>query len=84
MTPIVRGKARFNVEFEAKISISATGDGLTFLDCLSFNPYNDGEDLRNQALAYRRRLGCYPEEICAVRSITPDQTVDFVRVIHFV
>lgn len=63
--PIVRGKARSNVEFGAKISISVTGDGLTFLDRLSFNPYNEGEDLRAQALAYRRRYGCYPEVICA-------------------
>ena len=63
--PIVRGKARCNVEFGAKISISVTGDGLTFLDRLSFNPYNEGEDLRAQALAYRRRHGCYPKVICA-------------------
>ena len=63
--PIVRGKARSNVEFGAKISISVTEDGLTFLDRLSFNPYNEGEDRRAQALAYRRRHGCYPEVICA-------------------
>ena len=50
--PIVRGKAKSNVEFGAKISISVTGDGLSFLDRLSFNPYNEGEDLRAQALAY--------------------------------
>ena len=62
--PIVRGKARINVEFGAKISISVTGDGFTFFDRLSFNPYNEGEDLRDQALAYRRRHGCYPEVIC--------------------
>ena len=54
-----------NVEFGAKISISVTGDGLSFLDRLSFNPYNEGEDLRAQALAYRRRHGCCPEVICA-------------------
>jgi hypothetical protein len=34
--PIVRGKARSNVEFGAKISISVTGDGFTFLDRLSW------------------------------------------------
>ena len=43
--PIVRGKSRCNVEFGAKISISVTGDGFTFLDRLSFDPYNEGEDL---------------------------------------
>ena len=33
--PILRGKARSNVEFGAKISISVTGDGFTFLDRMS-------------------------------------------------
>jgi hypothetical protein len=36
--PIVRGKARCNVEFGAKISISVTGEGFTFLDRLSYAP----------------------------------------------
>ena len=63
--PIVRGKARCNVEFGAKISISVTGEGFTFLDRLSFDPYNEGEDLKGQARAYRRRHGHYPKVICA-------------------
>jgi len=66
---IVRGKARCNVEFGAKISISVTGEGFTFLDRLSFDPYNEGEDLKAQAQAqaqaYRRRHGYYPKVICA-------------------
>jgi len=32
---------------------------------LSFNPYKEGEDLKSQAQAYRRRYGCYPKVICA-------------------
>jgi IS5 family transposase len=63
--PIVRGKARCNVEFGAKISLSVTGDGFTFLDRLSYDPYNEGDDLKAQAMAYRRRDGHYPEVICA-------------------
>ena len=63
--PMVRGKARCNVEFGAKISISVTGGGFTFLDRLSFDPYNEGEDLKAQARAYRRRHGHYPKVICA-------------------
>jgi hypothetical protein len=63
--PIVRGKARCNVEFGAKISISVTGDGFAFLDQLSQKPYNEGEDLKAQARACRRRHGHYPEVICA-------------------
>jgi hypothetical protein len=63
--PIVRGKARCNVEFGAKISISVTGQGFTFLDRLGFDPYNEGEDLKAQAKGYRRRHGHYPKVICA-------------------
>jgi hypothetical protein len=62
---IVRGKARCNIEFGAKISISVTGEGFTFLDRLSYDPYNEGEDLKAQAIAYRRRHGHYPKVICA-------------------
>jgi hypothetical protein len=40
--PIMRGKARCNVEFGAKISLSLTGEGFTLLDRLSFVPYNKG------------------------------------------
>jgi IS5 family transposase len=63
--PIVRGKARCTVEFGAKISVFVTGDGFTFLDRLSFDPYNEGEELNAQARAYRRRCGHYPKVICA-------------------
>jgi IS5 family transposase len=63
--PIIRGKARCNIEFGAKISISVTGEGFTFLDRLSYNPYNEGEDLKAQAIAYHRRHGHYPGVICA-------------------
>lgn len=63
--PIGREKARCNVEFGAKISISVTGEGFTFVDRLSYGPYNEGKDLKAQAMAYRRRHGHYPEVICA-------------------
>jgi hypothetical protein len=63
--PIVLGKTRCNVEFAAKISISVTGEGFTFLDRLSYEPYNEGEGLKAQARACRRRHGYYPKVICA-------------------
>ena len=63
--PIVRCKARCNVEFGVRISFSVTGEGFTFLDWLSYDSYNEGEDLKAQAMAYRRRHGQYPEVICA-------------------
>lgn len=66
--PIVRGKASCNVEFGAKISISVTGERFTFLDRLSYDPYNEGEDLKAQAMTYRRRHGHYPESFVLSRS----------------
>ena len=63
--PIVRGKSRSNVEFGAKISFLVTGDGFTFLDRLSFHPSNEGEDLKAQVFAYRRRHGHCPAVVCA-------------------
>lgn len=61
----MRAKARCNLEFGAMISISVTGDGFTFLDRLSYDPYNEGEDLKAQARVYRLRYGHYPKLICA-------------------
>ena len=61
----MRGKARRNSKFGAKIYISVTGDGFCFLNRLSYDPYNEGENLKAQARAYRRRYGHYPKVICA-------------------
>ncbi len=65
--PIVRGKARCNVEFGAKISISVTDDEFTFLDQLGFDLYDEGEDLKAHARTYRRLYGHYPKVICVVQ-----------------
>jgi hypothetical protein len=62
--PIIRGKAKQAVEFGAKISLSLT-KGYAFLDRLNWDAYNEVEDLRSQAEAYRRRFGVYPKVICA-------------------
>lgn len=62
--PIVRGKAGTPVEFGAKISVSLV-DGFSHVDTLSWDPYNESEDLIPQAEAYRQRYGYYPEAIQA-------------------
>jgi hypothetical protein len=64
--PIVRGKARAAVEFGAKISVSVR-NGFAFLHRISWNPYNESEDLIAQAKKYKQEHGCYPERICADR-----------------
>jgi hypothetical protein len=62
--PIVRGKARAACEFGAKISVSVR-NGFAFLHRISWNAYNECEDLTPQAKKYKQEYGCYPERICA-------------------
>lgn len=62
--PIVRGKARANVEFGAKLSISLV-DGYAFIEKLDWSNYNEGNTLQQSVEAYRKRHGCYPEVVLA-------------------
>ena len=64
--PIDRGKARAAVEFGAKISVSVR-NGFAFLHRISWDPYNESEDLIPQAKKYKQEHGCYPERIFADR-----------------
>ncbi len=60
--PIVRGKQGKNVEFGAKIS-GALIDGFTFVDRISFDNYNESEDLETQVNVYKERFGYYPKKV---------------------
>lgn len=62
--PIKRGKAGAGTEFGAKLSASLV-NGYCFLDHLSWDNFNEGGDLKEQARAYRRRFGFYPKSIHA-------------------
>lgn len=62
--PIVRGKARANVEFGAKIGLSQV-NGYSFIDHLCWNSYNESSDLELQLNLYKKRFGVYPEEVQA-------------------
>lgn len=62
--PIVRGKAGCPVEFGAKLSISVI-EGMSFVDRLSFDAYNESGDMIGQAVAYQRRMGFWPASIHA-------------------
>ena len=62
--PIVRGKASAAVEFGAKLSVSVI-DGKTYLDRLSWDAYNESNDLQKQADLFKTKTGVYPESIHA-------------------
>ena len=62
--PIVRGKAKAAVEFGAKISASLI-DGYAFLDRISWDAYNESEDLPTQVQRFHERFECYPQVVIA-------------------
>jgi transposase, IS5 family len=62
--PIVRGKAHARVEFGPKIHISVI-DGITFLDEISWDAYNEGTHMMDYLEKYYQRFGFYPLEVLA-------------------
>lgn len=62
--PIVRGKSQAKVEFGAKIHVSII-DGISFLDELSWDAFNEGSHMMNYVEQYHKRFGCYPRELLA-------------------
>jgi hypothetical protein len=62
--PIVRGKAQAKVEFGSKIHVSII-DGISFLDELSWDAFNEGNHMMDYIEKYRKRFGCYPREVLA-------------------
>ena len=62
--PIVRGKAGKKTEFGAKISIS-DDNGFVDVDRISWDNYNEANDLIERAERYNEERGCYPARICA-------------------
>jgi len=62
--PIVRGKSQAKVEFGAKIHVSII-DGISFLDELSWDAFNEGSHMMDYVEQYRKRFGYYPKELLA-------------------
>ena len=62
--PIIRGKSQAKVEFGAKIHVSII-DGISFLDELSWDAFNEGSHMMDYIEKYRKRFGCYPKELLA-------------------
>lgn len=62
--PIIRGKAGKKTEFGAKISIS-DDNGFVDVDRISWDNYNEANDLIARAEQYKEEHGCYPARICA-------------------
>lgn len=62
--PIVRGKSQAKTEFGAKIQLALV-DGISFLDKLSWEAFNEGSYMMDYIEQYRQRFGFYPKEVLA-------------------
>jgi len=62
--PIVRGKTNAYVEFGSKIQMSIM-NGITFLEDLSWDAFNEGTRLISTVENYKRRFGYYPKKVLA-------------------
>ncbi|KIO66201.1 hypothetical protein B4166_2606 [Caldibacillus thermoamylovorans] len=62
--PIVRGKAKANVEFGSKVAISVV-NGYAMVEHLSWDNFNEGLTLQESVENYRKRYGYYPEAVLA-------------------
>ena len=70
--PIVRGKQGKGVEFGAKLGLSLM-DGFMTKDNLSWDAYNESQDLIKQAEAWKALFGYYPELIQADKIYATNQ-----------
>jgi hypothetical protein len=76
--PIVRGKARAETEFGAKVAISMV-DGYTFIDHLSWDSFNESGDLKQAVEDYKERYGYYPEAVLADQLYRSRGNLSFCR-----
>jgi IS5 family transposase len=76
--PIVRGKAKADVEFGAKIAVSLI-NGYSFLDRISWDPYHESQDLIGQVEKYKQRFGCYPVSIHADKIYRTRENLAYCR-----
>jgi IS5 family transposase len=76
--PIVRGKAKAETEFGAKVAISMV-DGYAFIDHLSWDSFNEILDLKQAVESYKQRYGCYPEAVLADQLYRTRANLSFCR-----
>jgi len=76
--PIARGKARGMYEFGAKLSVNLM-DGFAELHRLSWEPYNESQELQEQIEAYRHRYGRYPEVVCSDKIYRTRENLEYCK-----
>lgn len=76
--PIVQGKAQAGTEFGAKLTASVVA-GYVEVTTLSWDAYNESQDLVKAAEQYRARHGYFPERILADKIFRTRQNIRYCK-----
>jgi len=76
--PIVRGKARGEVEFGQKLSLSIV-DGYTFIEDQRWDNFAEGNTLMASVEKYRERHGVYPEAVLADKTYRNRKNINYCK-----
>jgi len=76
--PMVRGKARSEIEFGQKLGLSIV-DGFVFIENQSWNNFAEGKTLIASAEKFRERHGAYPEAILADKTYRNRENLNFCK-----
>jgi uncharacterized protein YeeX (DUF496 family) len=76
--PIVRGKARNEVEFGQKLGLSIV-NGFTFIENQGWNNFAEGNTLIASAEKYRERHGVYPKAILGDKTYRNRENINFCK-----
>ena len=76
--PVVRGKARGEVEFGQKLGLSIV-DGFTFIENQNWDNFAEGKTLQASAEKFRERHGVYPKAIIADKTYRNRENINFCK-----
>jgi hypothetical protein len=76
--PVLRGKAKKKIEFGAKLGVSLI-NGYAFVDTISWDAYNEAQDLIKQVENFKERFGHYPEAVLADNIYGTKKNRDYLR-----
>ncbi len=77
--PIVRGKSAGSVEFGTKLDLNIDENGMTRLEKLSFDAYNESDVLIGVIEQYCGRTGHYPKRVLADKTYRNRENLTFCR-----
>jgi hypothetical protein len=76
--PMPRGKARGEIEFGQKISLSIV-DGYTFIENQSWDNFAEGNTLKDSVEKYKARFGVYPEAVLADKTYRNRDNINYCK-----